>query len=290
MFIHFNFVAGAYPKCWRARISPVWGGAGLSLDRASYLLFLLSSIYHHPSICFCLFTSIVSIHLDQSSQQLSDWPSWTPTNLSDVLLSVSPTFDPGVSVCIYIFAVSWALSVSSGLSIKVDYLCVSVHPFHPVYHAPENLVLLLDGIFKAAGASTRGSLSETLENLSGGRLWGDIDKALKRFWIPITSPLLTVSSSPQLSEDETDGRDGRASAVETFAGETTPAGVKTAKGDESACAVCTAARLCWFLPMRVVKRQRVVRRDHHAMSTERERSHVGRFCFGMNECGHWSLI
>lgn len=107
---------------------------------------------------------------------------------------------------------------------------ISVSPsifFYPAYQAPENLVLLLDGISEAAGASTRGSLSETLESLSEGRLRGEIDKALKMFWIPITSPLLTVRSSLQLSEDETDGRVGRASAVET-----TPAGVKTVKGDE----------------------------------------------------------
>lgn len=69
----------------------------------------------------------------------------------------------------YIFAVSRALTVSLGLSIKVDYLCVSIHLFHPMSEEPENLVLLLDGMFEAARASTRGSLSETLENLSGGR-------------------------------------------------------------------------------------------------------------------------
>lgn len=134
----------------------------------------------------------------------------------------------------YIFAVSGALTVSPGLSIKVDYLCVSVHLFHPASEAAENLVLLLDGMFEAVRASTRGSLSETLENLSGGRRRGEIDKASKRLRIPITSPLLTVSSSFQLSEDGADGRDGRASAVETFSGETTPTGDKTMKRDKSA--------------------------------------------------------
>lgn len=147
----------------------------------------------------------------------------------------------------YIFAVSGALTVSPGLSIKVDYLCVSVHLFHPASEAAENLVLLLDGMFEAVRTSTGGSLSETLENLSGGRWRGEIDKASKRLRIPITSPLLTVSSSLQLSEDGEDGRDGQASAVETFAGETTPTGDKTMKRDKSVSLrvnECVQLRVC----------------------------------------------
>lgn len=55
-----------------------------------------------------------------------------------------------------------------------------------------------------------GFLSETLEDLSRGRWWGEIDKALKRLWIPVTSAVLTVSLSLQLSKDETrmGGMDG----------------------------------------------------------------------------------
>lgn len=61
--------------------------------------------------------------------------------------------------------------------------------------------------------------------------------------------MLTVSLSLQLSKDETDGRDGRASAVETVASETTQTGDKTMKEDNSRSArvnvcVCTAACLC----------------------------------------------
>lgn len=149
--------------------------------------------------------------------------------------------------CVYIFAVSGALTVSPGLSIKVDYLCVSVHLFHPASEAAGNLVLLLDGMFEAVRASTRGSLSETLENLSGGIRWGEIDKASKRLRIPITSPLLTVSSSLQLSEDGADGRDGRASAMETFAGETAPTADEMMKRGKSASLrvnECVQLRVC----------------------------------------------
>lgn len=56
-----------------------------------------------------------------------------------------------------------------------------------------------------------------------------------------------MSLSLQLSEDETDGRDGRASAVETVAGETTPTGDKTMKEDNSTSArvnVCVQLRVC----------------------------------------------
>lgn len=41
----------------------------------------------------------------------------------------------------------------------------------------------------------RGALTKTLEGLSGTRQWGEIERALKRLWIPVPSPLLTGSSS-----------------------------------------------------------------------------------------------
>lgn len=40
-----------------------------------------------------------------------------------------------------------------------------------------------------------GALTEALEGLSGTRQWGEIERALKRLWIPESSPLLTGSSS-----------------------------------------------------------------------------------------------
>lgn len=198
--------------------------------------------------------------------------------------------------CVYIFAVSGALTVSSGLSIKVDYLCVSLHLFHPASEAAENLVLLLDGMFEAVRASTRGSLSETLENLSGGRRWGEIDKASKRLRIPITSPLLTVSSSLQLGKDGADGRDGRASAVELVKQHQLE--IKLWKGTKTrVCGVneCVQLRVCVdFCPCGSWKDKggggmistRWPRRG------EKTRSHVGWFYFSLSEhaasqTDHW---
>lgn len=59
--------------------------------------------------------------------------------------------------------------------------------------------------------------------------------------------MLTVSLSLQLSEDETDGRDGQASAVKMVAGETTLTGDKTMKEDNSMSArvnMCVQLRVC----------------------------------------------
>lgn len=71
---------------------------------------------------------------------------------------------PSISAraCVYIFAVSRSLSVSPGLSIKVDSFCGFVYLFHTAYQLPEHLVLLLDDVFEMAGASAGGDLCQRL--------------------------------------------------------------------------------------------------------------------------------
>lgn len=128
------------------------GGASLCLDWAEHLLFLPSVIRHHPSICLCLLASslFISITPPSSCQRdlLEPWRTSVMFSSQAALPSIS------TPACIYIFAVSRSLSVSPELSIKVDSLCVSIYLFHTAYEAPEHLVLLLDGVFEAAGAST----------------------------------------------------------------------------------------------------------------------------------------
>lgn len=190
-------MAGVLLKCWcAAYINPLRQGRDrLGQGRHSLSCISPSIIYHHLFICLCLFTSLVSIHLRPASHPPSQLPSCSLLHLCNILLSVTATFN---LQCVYMhlccqspYAVS--LSLRSYLSRWGVYVTVCLS-FSLCVSEPRDLVLLMDGFWVQLSFG-HGALTETLEGLSGTRHWGEIERALKRLWIPVPSPLLTGSSS-----------------------------------------------------------------------------------------------
>lgn len=110
-----------------------------------------------------------------------------PSCTAATLLSQSPHLLSSVSP--YAFSFSWELSIEMSClcvcpSIFLSFCVWAKRPSPPRWQ-PLSLWLYFG----------HGALTETLEGLSGKRHWGETERALKRLWIPVRSPVLTGSSS-----------------------------------------------------------------------------------------------
>lgn len=157
-------------------------------NRADILFSVLLSIIHHDMfICLCLFTCLVSIHLHPASHPLSHLPPCSFLHLCNAFISVTPIFYlqwvamPFQSLGSYLSR--WAVSVCPSIFLS---LCIWAKRPRPPCWQPFSIWLYFG----------HGALTETLEGLSGKKtLRGETERALKRLWIPVRSPLLTGSSS-----------------------------------------------------------------------------------------------